>query len=534
VGASFNWDFDATGVDANGSHENTIGFAVAHLFEIPGTYQVAVRVRDLAGNSGSATVAITVSAMSGTIYYVATNGSDSNSGTDTSHPFLTVSKGLTKATTNNSVLLRRGDAFSAVAAINFSSVTGPVLIGSYSDPASPSSVAPILNFSSSSIVLSKSSDLRFVDLHLKEPTNNSGAFSLNAANTNNLLLRVETEAAGVTTDGNQVYLGLTTDSTFIVDCHFHDFGGVGIYSDGPVRLGLIGTTVEGYYIAEHGMRLQGCGEVGNGGDGSCDSTTGRAGNLEYVAENTFNGDLSGSRDAVPFDAVTFRGDNKNIVFVNNRTNQLVSFQPQNDDAIEFVGNVLAEGNLILDPRSIGASSFNVSANHVVIRNNIIANASTAVQIRGGGKTPSTWIDQISVFNNTSYYPSTGTAGVALFLTQSGTSGSVVVKNNLFYDAESPGMYGPPAFANHTGAYSEDHNLVYSPNDSAFIRLTGTGDVTGNPLVVSIDPSNANAFRLSLGSPAIDAGTMTPVYQDFVGTARPQGSGWDIGAFEFAP
>ena len=62
-----------------------------------------------------------------------------------------------------------------------------------------------------------------------------------------------------------------------------------------------------------------------------------------------------------------------------------------------------------------------------------------------------------------------------------------------------------------------------------------GNVSGDPKFVSTDPNNANAFRLSAGSPATDVGAALPVYQDYAGTARPQeGAGMDIGAFEFMP
>jgi len=40
------------------------------------------------------------------------------------------------------------------------------------------------------------------------------------------------------------------------------------------------------------------------------------------------------------------------------------------------------------------------------------------------------------------------------------------------------------------------------------------------------------FRLRTGSPCIDAGADTGVYTDIVGVTRPQGAGFDIGAYEY--
>ena len=55
----------------------------------------------------------------------------------------------------------------------------------------------------------------------------------------------------------------------------------------------------------------------------------------------------------------------------------------------------------------------------------------------------------------------------------------------------------------------------------------------DPLFVSI--ANRD-FRLQLGSPVIDAGTDLSAYftTNKDGTTRPQGSAWDIGAYEYIP
>ena len=61
-------------------HKTTKGFAVAHVFDNPGTYVVAAFVHDLAGAAGFGTKTITVTAISGTTYYVSTSGSDGANG----------------------------------------------------------------------------------------------------------------------------------------------------------------------------------------------------------------------------------------------------------------------------------------------------------------------------------------------------------------------------------------------------------------------------------------------------------------------
>ncbi|MFC1591810.1 choice-of-anchor Q domain-containing protein [Thermodesulfobacteriota bacterium] len=50
--------------------------------------------------------------------------------------------------------------------------------------------------------------------------------------------------------------------------------------------------------------------------------------------------------------------------------------------------------------------------------------------------------------------------------------------------------------------------------------------------IDADPLFDTNYRLRAGSPCIDSGTNTGVYTDMAGAARPQGSGFDMGAYEY--
>jgi hypothetical protein len=66
-------------------------------------------------------------------------------------------------------------------------------------------------------------------------------------------------------------------------------------------------------------------------------------------------------------------------------------------------------------------------------------------------------------------------------------------------------------------------------NNSFAAPSGTGILSGNPLFV--DTLNSN-YRLQTGSPDIDSGTSSGASSiDYDGNARPQGSNFDIGAFE---
>jgi parallel beta-helix repeat protein len=74
------------------------------------------------------------------------------------------------------------------------------------------------------------------------------------------------------------------------------------------------------------------------------------------------------------------------------------------------------------------------------------------------------------------------------------------------------------------------SVTYSNVQTSTTPYPGTGNINEDPLFR--DPLNGD-FRLLTGSPCIDTGTASgaPV-EDIEGTIRPQGSGYDMGAYEY--
>ena len=112
-----------------------------------------------------------------------------------------------------------------------------------------------------------------------------------------------------------------------------------------------------------------------------------------------------------------------------------------------------------------------------------------------------------VFNNTVY--DNGFQGFYFY-----DNNRSVVRNNISYFNRGQGGY-PGDYRIGTGNTHDHNSWNLNVSDPRFV-----------------DPVRGD-FRLSPNSPAIDAGVaIADLDKDFDGVARPQGSGWDIGAYEF--
>ena len=150
---------------------------------------------------------------------------------------------------------------------------------------------------------------------------------------------------------------------------------------------------------------------------------------------------------------------------------------------------------------------------------------------------------LTIQNNTFYAASSVGGNAAINFQESASATSqTVIKNNILYNATAPAIcaldFDSFSQDNHNLLYSDTANAVYGrgTNCMEVFSLTnynlGTGKGENS---IQANPEFANRvvgdFHLLSTSPAIDKGDMVNISTDFDGNARPQGAGYDIGAFE---
>ena len=154
-----------------------------------------------------------------------------------------------------------------------------------------------------------------------------------------------------------------------------------------------------------------------------------------------------------------------------------------------------------------------SLKNISIYNNIVYNNGTGGIVISSYHFP-TPRENIKIVNNVCYNNKHG-IGIADVLVEDSIIRNNICSNNQVYQiaSDSPSML------------TIDHNLI---NGST--QIYGDDAIIGDPKFVN--PSEAD-FHLQKDSPAIDSGSAIDApSEDFAGIPRPQGAGYDIGAFEF--
>lgn len=210
--------------------------------------------------------------------------------------------------------------------------------------------------------------------------------------------------------------------------------------------------------------------------------------------------------------------------------------------MEAVQNITIEGNIFNNIGRLflgenGCNINNVNHDHgiyingstnVNIQNNIFTNVSRgwAIQFYSSEDYLSS---NINVLNNVFAGGNPDRDG---FIVLAGRISNSNITNNIFYEGRTSGvgLSSPMTFSN----VLLRNNII---KGGTMLPRAQEGAIATNNLE-NTDPMVVNAstrdFHLRTGSPAINAGmTLSGVTTDFDGRTRPQGSAYDIGAYEFA-
>lgn len=212
-----------------------------------------------------------------------------------------------------------------------------------------------------------------------------------------------------------------------------------------------------------------------------------------------------------------------------------------DGIISFA---LVENNVIYENGTAGASGINADGvDDSVFRNNLLYdNHASGVSLFGADGAHGS--SRNKVYNNTIVQAADGRWVVNIpGKGNKGNPVGNVVKNNILYteraDKGSIAVYSTAA-----GVLDSDYNVVvdrFSTNGGASVTSTlapwkalgyDAHSFISTAATLFVDPAS-KMYQLSAGSPAIDAGVnLAPdVVVDIDGVARPQRAGYDIGCYE---
>lgn len=183
------------------------------------------------------------------------------------------------------------------------------------------------------------------------------------------------------------------------------------------------------------------------------------------------------------------------------------------------GSMVIRNNVFLSPTAGGHN--HVLWTHAILNGHTVKIYNNLMISRGGQHNFTYWRQSDSEPNGTLHlWNNTIVGGRAVALERVPNSH---VRNNIIWPGR--GRTGIAVTVTSIPASNFGRNLVHAPDANVGYNPNG---LTGDPMFIASDD-----YALQPSSPAIDAGeTLAEVTTDIIGTPRPQGDGYDIGAFEF--
>jgi hypothetical protein len=517
----YSWDFGdpnaGTWSTTNRSKNTARGPMAAHVFETPGTYTIAVSVKDSNGGTTVRSETITVQdpdvVFAGTATVCFSTGSDfTGCPSGAEHVTLTAFEtAIGRAAPGMRLLFRRGDTFSG-AGRAYLDETGPGIIGAFGSGSAP---AIDMTYTGGLIQLADGNpeldDWRIMDLRID---GHGSGDVFDAENTINRITFLRLAMSNLAT--SMVISSSKTDfygtpahrGVAIVDCSLQDMSGYGVFVASEQLAVLGNSMVNIYQHIVRSQRFQGAVYSNNYLD-SPTADSGHATIMKLHAE-AVNDDPAYPRQSSEF---VITGN----VFVGANNDWNVSIGPQSSSRIEEVHNGIVDGNHFI-AGSGNSLHLHLAGNSITVRNNIFdtsySASDTAVSVVRRGIEPPPHNNHL--YHNTCYTANSG--GTATCIHVADSASNTLAHNNLLVAPNAGGA-----------------NVVI---DNGTSTNAGGNLELGVSTFVSSTPTKALDFALSSGSAAIDTGLSTGLTQlDYVGAFRDidgDGTGGpvpDVGAFE---
>jgi hypothetical protein len=199
---------------------------------------------------------------------------------------------------------------------------------------------------------------------------------------------------------------------------------------------------------------------------------------------------------------------------------------QPGDPQTFLVGMVVEGNTVTGSRLrsgiIVSQGGDTQVDGVIVRNNVlVSNQQYGVSISNYG---SLNLKNVRVYNNTFYRNLAG--GVFVYASPADVE-AAQIRNNVVWSDN--GVNHLQRGGTGVAPVAVSRNLYWTA-PRRLVNLVDSSPVEGDPLFASA----GSDFHLSAGSPGVDAGeSLAEVPTDKDGVPRPQGSAYDIGAYETA-
>lgn len=521
---SYHWDFN----DSNSDYAETDeGRLVGHRFDAPGVYTVTLSVLDSAGNTQIGTQSITVAAIpaNAVIYYVASNGSDSNNGTSTGTPFLTVSHAssvLASAPLGSSVLFRRGDTFTGSWGISSILKSGPYFykVGAYGEGERPVIAGGVSGGATEGLgIILENLDIRGEISVWSDYYSQTSPVGFRYPGTKLILRGIKAYNYGNMAGAGHTIENCLFDGQTTVNVSFGS-SGFPIGAKWLYAKNLEVARAEGHavYLAEFGEDIL----------------------LENV--NFHHSGIYGTLR----DGITIHGQFENVIVRGGEIhNNGYAFGvddgyiPGHYSNPEYMTNFIFENLRIYDQQHSVAQLQGVQ--NFIFRNNIVYNNAQPTMQRaaidfsapnsGGGDAG----NAVAKFYNNVFYNQDGQPTFSL---TDSTATGVEFKNNIIMNSSSGYDL---VYAANPSNISFSNNLYYG--NAGNFTIGGTARSIAQWLASGLDPGAVNSdpifldsggadFRVPQNSSAVDAGATVDARYDYLGGSRPKGASFDIGAYEY--